>query len=262
MVGSFFAMLSRPKLSLWRTLYFNFYFLPFKQARYLPIYVYGKLNILKCSGTIEIDCPLNQIVRGMIRLNQNVESQGTPGSDMTLSLGCDCKIIFKGKAIIAHNSKILLWGGGVFTIGAGSCLGLGSDVCCSKSIIFHNNVRLGSDIKVYDTNFHYTYKQHDLLVHPCNGAIELGHHCWIGTRSAIMKGVKLPAYTTVASNSVVNKSLTECERTLIGGIPAKLLSNDFSRVFNLNEEWKIYSFFNDNPEALYYQLIDPLNKYD
>lgn len=77
-----------------------------------------------------------------------------------------------------------------------------------------------------------------------------------------MKGVNLPPYTTVASNSVVNKNIISCERALIGGIPAKLLSDDFSRVFNLEEEWRIFSFFLDNPNAKCYPLTDPLDKYN
>ena len=260
--GSMLVWITRPKVSLWRTIYFNFYFLPVAQAVRLPIYVYGKPTVLKCEGSIIVDCPLSDVYRGMIKLNQNVGSPGMPGGNLTLDLEHDCKITFKGKAMIAHNSKLLLWGGSVLTIGAGCCLGLGSDICCSKSITLHDDVRLGSEVKVYDTNFHYTYKKRDLAVHPCSAPIELGHHCWVGSRSTIMKGVNLRPHTTVASNSVVNKNITDRERTLIGGIPARVLSDDFSRVFNKDEEWKIYCFFRDLHVAGSYQLTDQLDRYN
>lgn len=39
--------------SLPKTLYFNFHYLPFKQAIHLPILLY-KPNLVKCSGKISI----------------------------------------------------------------------------------------------------------------------------------------------------------------------------------------------------------------
>jgi len=259
--GRILVRLSSSDLSIWRTLYVNFYFLPLSQALHLPIYVYGKLSILKCLGDIEISCSGDRIRKGMIRMNQNVESIGVPGGNTTLAIGENCKIIFKGDALIARNTKILLWGGGILTIGKGSVWGLGSDICCSKKITLHDNVRLGTDVKIYDSNFHYTFKN-DMVVRPYSSEIELGHHCWIGARTIVMKGVRLPAYTTIASCSLVNRNVTNKERTLIGGIPAKLLSDDFSRLFNRQEEWQVYDYFKNNPDADKYHLDGDIHQYD
>ena len=93
------------------TIYFNFLLLPLQQAVRLPVFVYGKPNLLKLDGRIEIDCPPDKISRGMIKLNKNLESSGAPGGNMALALGSDCKMAFEGESTIGLNTKILLWGG-------------------------------------------------------------------------------------------------------------------------------------------------------
>ena len=49
------------------TLYFNFHYLPFRQAIRLPIVLY-KPHLLKCKGTIRLEPEDGRIRHGMIRL--------------------------------------------------------------------------------------------------------------------------------------------------------------------------------------------------
>ncbi len=252
---------STPSLCLWRTLFVNFYFLPFRQAKKLPIYVYGGLKITKFIGCMEIVCQSAEMSRGMIRLNAPSEAPGLGNGNTEIVLGHG-KIIFEGHAFIGCGSKFLLWGGGELRIGNNAFISNGVMISCSKSICLGYNLRLGHQSQIMDTNFHYTYNTNKRTVRRNNSSVVLGHHCWIGSRSSIMKGVELPAYTTVASNSLVNSNITNKERTLIGGMPAKLLKDSFSRVFNFEQECKIAEFFSKNPSAEEYILTESLEQYD
>lgn len=244
------------------TIYFNFLVLPFQQAVRLPVYVYGKPNLLKLDGRIEIDCPPDKVSRGMIKLNKNLESSGAPGGNMALALGPNCKIAFEGKSTIGFNTKILLWGGGFLKLGHKTVLGLGTNIICCSSITMENNVRLGPEVTIYDNDAHFSYSRQNGEVRRYNASVRIGHHSWLGTRATIMKGIILPPYTTVASCALVKKNVADNERTLIGGIPARVLSRDFSRVFNLNEEMKIYDFFCKNPSANSVHIDQIWEKYD
>lgn len=56
--------------------------------------------------------------------------------------------------------------------------------------------------------------------------VHIGNHCWIMTRSMIVKGACLPDNTAVAPYSFVNKAFRE-EYTLLAGVPAKILKTNF-----------------------------------
>ena len=85
------------------SLYFNFRYLPFKQAIKLPIVLY-KPHLLKCKGTIVINPIDGKITFGMIRL-------GFPGVSVYPNNGITWEnhggtIIFKGKCVIGNDSYL------------------------------------------------------------------------------------------------------------------------------------------------------------
>ena len=153
-------------------------------------------------------------------------------------------------------------GGGLLKLGHKTVLGLGTNIICCSSITLENNVSLGPEVTIYDNDAHFSYSRQNGEVRRYNASVRIGHHSWLGTRATIMKGIILPPYTTVASCALVKKNVADNERTLIGGIPAIVLSRDFSRVFNHNEEMKIYDFFCKNPSANSVHIDRIWEKYD
>lgn len=254
LMARFMVWVSKPALSWWRTLFVNFYFLPFKQARKFPIYVYGKLKITKLEGTIEIDCADRQINRGMIKLNYPGESPGLGFPDTEFILGKG-KIIFTGNASILRNSKYLLWGDGTLRLGSNVHIGYQVNIACCNYVEIGNKVRTGPGVSIYDTDFHFSSNNKNLIKRNF-GSVIIGSYCWIGAHSSIMKNVVLPDFTTVASNSLVNKNVTKSERCLIAGTPARLIVEGFSRVFNYESECKLFSFFKNNPTETEYKFGD------
>lgn len=53
----------------------------------------------------------------------------------------------------------------------------------------------------------------------------------IGQRSTILKGAFLPNYSSLASNSLLNKKMVD-QFALYGGIPARLVKKNIARIIN------------------------------
>lgn len=71
-LGSLEARLNQPRLSLWRTLYFNFCTLPFSTAIKLPVFIYSKVHLFELNGSISFE---NTTIRlGMLKIGINAES--------------------------------------------------------------------------------------------------------------------------------------------------------------------------------------------
>lgn len=65
----------------------------------------------------------------------------------------------------------------------------------------------------------------------------IGNYCWIGNRCTISPGTILPDYTTVTSNSVVNKDFSSLPAyPTIGGVPAKFIREGWTRVWDTARE--------------------------
>lgn len=52
-------------------------------------------------------------------------------------------------------------------------------------------------------------------------AINIGHHCWIGTGAIVLQGVSIGDGAVVAAGAVVTKDVPS--NTIVGGIPAKVI---------------------------------------
>ena len=52
--------------------------------------------------------------------------------------------------------------------------------------------------------------------------IQIGHHCWVGTRSIILPGSVLPPQSVLGAGAVLQKKYTE-SFVLYGGVPAKFI---------------------------------------
>lgn len=46
------------KINLWKTVYFNFHYFPFKTAVRMPVFIYKRTLLYKMGGDILIDAPV------------------------------------------------------------------------------------------------------------------------------------------------------------------------------------------------------------
>lgn len=202
--------------SLPYSIVFNFHYLPFKQAIYLPILFY-KPKFLKLKGRVVIEC--QKVNFGMIKLgcfdvslypNTGIvfENRGT--------------ISFKGKCNIGNNSAISIGDTGKLIFGDHFCSTASLKIACYKEIIFGENVLCGWNCIFMDTDFHEISSLKDPSSTQCSiKEILIGDNCWFALNNTVMKGTILPSHSIVASNSLLNKDYSQEEPySLFAGQPA------------------------------------------
>ncbi len=129
------------------SLIFNFRHLPFSQARRLPIILY-KADLRNTSGKFKIKGPVRF---GMIRLGIESVSLFHDNGIMIENRG---SIIFNGKAHIGNDSAISLGNNGILEFGNNFTATAGLKLACYHSISFDNNVLVGWNTQIVDTDFH------------------------------------------------------------------------------------------------------------
>ncbi|WP_162419554.1 acyltransferase [Cyclobacterium roseum] len=95
-----------------------------------------------------------------------------------------------------------------------------------KSISIGNNVKIGADVLIMDSDMHSLdfHLRRDSKLDASNAKsapVFIGDDVFVGTRSIIMKGVKIGARSIVAAGSVVTKSIPVDQ--IWGGNPAVFL---------------------------------------
>lgn len=99
-----------------------------------------------------------------------------------------------------------------------SCLRIYSD------LIIENDVNIGGDCKIYDSDMHSVEYRHRLTypdTHIKTSPICIKEGAWIGAHSIILKGVTIGARSVVGAGSVVTKDVPDDE--VWAGNPAKFV---------------------------------------
>ncbi len=214
------------------TLFFNFYYLPFKQAIHLPIWI-RKPHFHKLGGKVEIQC--SHLRMGMIRL-------GMFGGHMYPNNGIHWthrgKIIFKGSCIIGNNSFIVT--------GKDSEVVFGDDFMATTSIklisfigvTFGVHARVGYECVIMDTNFHPIYDMEKKRFKKAYGPIHIGDNCWFGLQCVIMHSVTVPPYCIFGLRSVVTRGGQYESYCVHGGSPIRVLSRNMQRIIGQDKIYK------------------------
>ena len=101
-------------------------------------------------------------------------------------------------------------------------------IVCYKSITINDNVTIGGNVVIYDTDFHSLNKEHrqnmavDMQNTKCAPVI-IEKDAFIGAHSTILKGVTIGEGAIVGAGSVVTKSIPKNE--IWAGNPAKFIKS-------------------------------------
>lgn len=202
-------------LGFFKTLRFNFYYLPFKAAIKFPILVSKKVFIRNLGGKIEIGC---KIKPGLLKI----------GFD---SLGI---VDYKNERVVWDVSgKIKLSGnadfGAATKIGVRGILSLGhlvqftgkTNLIVNKDITIGQNSIIGWDCQIMDTDLHPIIDADGVRINP-DKPIKIDDHVWIGSRCLVLKGSYVPCNSVIAAESIVSKKL-EASHCVYGGNPLRIL---------------------------------------
>lgn len=101
----------------------------------------------------------------------------------------------------------------------------GTSIVAVTKVVIGNNVMLGVNTNVYDTDFHPVNSKDRLQQSSISEAksmpVYINENVWIGANTTVLKGVTIGRNSVISSHSLVNKSVPE--NSLFAGIPAKFI---------------------------------------
>ncbi len=215
-----------------RTIWFNFKVLPFKQAILLPITLYSKTIFRELSGKIIIDT--EHIAHNMIKLGADWWYPATARPQVMWSIFGT--LIFKGPISFPQGTYLHVARNGVLQFGTkGTFIGTNSKIMCFDHIEIGDGTQITWDCQIYDTGFHYV--ESDGNIGKLTSPIIIGNNVWVGNNTTITRGVNIPDYTIITSHSLVNKDLKQYgEHCLFAGCPAVLKRRGVTRIFDEEKE--------------------------
>lgn len=205
--------------NLIKTVYFNFKFLPIREAIHLPVLVDRRTLInTKSTGRITIE---DKRAYHKIYIGFPCLKDADPRNERSV-ISINGHLCFKGQAFVANGVKIQIEKSGTLILGDGFNSTGKAEIICAKKIEFKKDCTISWDVLLMDTDSHSIFDLCQLLKNP-NEEILVGEGCWIGCRSTILKGVSIADHVVVAScSNVTRDALTN--NTIIGGNPAKTIN--------------------------------------
>lgn len=202
-----------------KTIYFNFKYLPLSQAIKLPIFL-KKPHFIKLKGSVQIQA--DRIHPGMIQMGKLINTCN-PNNGITFDL--DGTLIFKGNAVFANDSYIMIRDNGTIVLGAR--LDASCKLKCAKSIEIGDDCWIAYDTLIMDSDWHaLTDMVTGKLVNK-TAPIKIGNYNFISFKSIVTKGTVTPDYATFTFGSLLNKKYEGEPYSLFGGNPCELLDEGF-----------------------------------
>lgn len=246
--------------SINKTIYFNFRFLPYQQAVITPIFVYPYTQFQDLTGKLKIN---GEISTGMIKIGRDWGYR-CKGKTRIRIAG---ELLFSGKCEILRGSDICIFKTGKVSFGDNVLIGENVLIYCMESISLGNTSRITYETNIYDSDFHYTIDIDKKEIKRMTSPIVIGNYVWIGNRTNIKKGVRIPDYTIVAgSGSLLTKDYTNILTKFgcLAGYPARPLPMRSCRTWKNELERIKYldNWFAKHPDKSTFEITDDENLED
>lgn len=229
------------------TWYFNMRYLPWHQAKILPIAFYGHPRIVAQERT-KTEILAERITPGMIKINKTNESPCNSGGDIEMVLKGD-SVVFRGGAEIGSGGKWVFYGGSKVVFGANILINNAVMIGSCASVEIGDNAVIAHQCQIFDTDFHFLYDVNSNTVKNQCAPIVIGNNVWLANRVSIYKGARLPDYSVVAAHSVVNKDFSQYPKaTFFAGVPALPTSK---RCTLMKNDSSLFEHFASHPNAIY-----------
>jgi len=141
-----------------------------------------------------------------------------------IEVGDNCKIknhLSENLAGIVHPTVLFADNDAYLKIGNNVGIS-GAVLYCTKEINIEDNVNIGANAKVYDTDFHPIDAQKRMRGESGkNAPVRICKDAWIGANATVLKGVTVGERSIVAAGAVVTRNVPP--DSIVGGIPANLI---------------------------------------
>ena len=209
-------MLLAAVVSLPKTLWFNFTYLPFPLACKLPILVAYNVKVIEMHKKLIV---INgKVSRFMIKIGfAGSDSIAERKSSICFEKGL---VVFNGKASFSKGVNIR--NSGYLSFGKNFYANKNCTIWSSNSIIFGSDVLLGWNITFRDSDGHMIIV--DNKPHDVNGTISVGDHTWICSECHVLKNGAIGSECVLGYGSLLTMKYSE-NNVLIAGWPAKIVRN-------------------------------------
>lgn len=244
--------------SFFKTLLFNLRCLDWERAKKCPIFIFPKTKIKLCTGKIHINFPAST---GDIQIGFDWGFRSNGPTQIRI----EGELSFNGKCKIIQGCNICVAETGHLTFGDNNLVSENVLIYCWNKITFGEYVRITYQCNIFDSDFHYTLNIDSRTIKRHSAPITIGNYVWIGNRTNIKKGTKIPDYVTVAASGT---TLTKDYTTLVdkygvlAGNPAKTLRGHICRIWNSEaqkEDKLLDQWFDTHPGEEFYQLEENEN---
>ena len=213
------------QISILKTLYMNFKTQKFVNAVKLPIWVgkHTKLDI--CWGGVLIR---SNISSGMIRIGIG----GSPdlfyyeARKNYVGVARGARLVFNGFTHFAPHTSVLVGENAELLFGSNFSSNNGCRYSAMNKIEFGNNVLLGGNCVIRDSDGHriYDVDEDKKKARKNSAPVKIGNHVWIANNCHVLKGVTIADDTIIGYNSLIVGNVCECN-SIYAGTPAKLIKS-------------------------------------
>lgn len=209
--------------SLWKSLWFNFKYLPFKEAVRLPILISSKVQIRHCyKGCFKF---LGGVKFGIVQVGY-IDNNG--------NFKEHCSLNIQG-SIIIHGTGMHAFGGGLrLKVNKGAVVEFGNNfgvsnyarINVAKRVSIGNDNMWSYEVNIMDTDSHPIFDETGKHINPPK-EVCIGNDVWLASKCTILKGVTIPDGTVVAAGSIISKSIQDTNCIVTSG----------SKIIRRNVRW-------------------------
>lgn len=205
----------------------NVFSLVYRSVRWLMYRLYRNINylitIVKLNGN-NITYGGNFRANGIPQLDIWKNAKVSIGENFSMNNGGIYNLIGRQQPcifVVADRAKLEI----------GNNVGISSTaIVCHKHIKIGNNVKIGGNTVIYDTDFHSLNPNHWIssFLDKENtkvASVTIGSNVFIGAHTTILKGVTIGDNSIIGAGSVVTKSIPKHE--IWAGNPAKLIRKNY-----------------------------------
>ncbi len=215
------------------TVYFNFRYLPLRQAWRLPIVLY-KPHFVSCKGKVRIEPTDGSIHHAMVQMGFRIVNV-YPNSGITWENNGGT-VVFRGRAIMGNDTYVSVGVGATADIGTDFRSSAGMKLVAFKGIRFGHYNRVGWGCLFLDTNMHPLYDTVKEEYLPASGAIDIGDHNWFAAECKVMHGVQTPERCIFSLGTIVTRKCPAKSYCVMGGSPVRILRENVMRVIGHDTE--------------------------
>ncbi len=151
-----------------------------------------------------------------------------PGSSITIGRNCIlCSDDYSNPIGLNHRTVIRTLASGA-TITIGDDVGIsGASICAMSSVTIGNEVMLGVNVQISDTDFHpikpegRRFNKNSADIGTAPTVIE--DNVWVGANSVVLKGVTIGKNSVIGAGSIVSGSIPA--NCIAAGVPARVIKH-------------------------------------